>query len=159
GTPRNDSDSRFAVTQKRMERAIAVAGATGSLDPHTIVKKVIVDQGAFDLNGPKANEWEVPDSPSDCQSIVRFTIAVLNMINIPGPAVHKNIYAIETAPTIGIEVDPPGGLGNPKRFHPNGIWDLTLIDGNGGCNNFEATAKFTDSGITKYYAGGTSLVF
>jgi hypothetical protein len=26
----------------------------------------------------------------------------------------------------------------------------------GGCNAFEATAKFSFNGITKYYAGGTS---
>lgn len=159
GTPRNDGTVPNSVTQKRMERAVQVVAAAGSLDPHTIVKRVIQDQGAFDLSGAKVNEWEVPDSPSDCQSIVRFTAAVLNMINVPGTVVHKNVYAIESAPTRGIEVDPPGGLNNPRRFHPNGIWLLALIDGSAGCNAFEATAKFTHGGVTKYYAGGTQGIF
>jgi hypothetical protein len=73
--------------------------------------------------------------------------------------VHKNVYAIETNPTQGIEADPPGGLNNPQRFHPNGIWTLSLIDFSDGCNAFEATAKFTFNSVTKYYAGGTTGVF
>jgi len=156
GTPRNDGTVPNSVTQKRMERAVQAVASAGSLDPNAIVKKVIQDQGTFDLNKPQANEWVVPDTGGDCQSIVRFTAAVLNMINVPGTIVHKNVYAIETAPTHGIEVDPPGGLNNPRRFHPNGIWILSLIGG--GCNAFEATAKFTFNGITRYYAGGTTTI-
>src|SRR5262249_6718556 len=49
GTPRNDGTVPNSVTQKRMERAVAVVAAAGSLDPHTIVRKVIQDQGAFNL--------------------------------------------------------------------------------------------------------------
>jgi hypothetical protein len=156
GTPRNDGTVPGAVTQKRMERAVSAVAAAGSLDPNLIVKSVIQSQGAFDLNKPQSNEWVVPDTGGDCQSIVRFTAAVLNMINVPGTIVHKNVYAIETAPATGIEVDPPGGLNNPIRRHPNGIWILSLIGG--GCNAFEATAKFTFNGITKYYAGGTTTI-
>jgi hypothetical protein len=78
------------------------------------------------------------------------------MVNVPGTIVQKNIYAIETAPSVGIEADPPGGLNYPVRYdlpnHPD--WSLTLIDGDGGCNAFEATAKFTYAGVTKYYEGG-----
>ena len=47
-------------------------------------------------------------------------------------------------------------MNNPRRFHPNGIWILSLIGG--GCNAFEATAKFTFNGITRYYAGGTTTI-
>jgi hypothetical protein len=103
----------------------------------------------------------VPDNNGDCQSIVRYTRAVLDMINVPGTILHKNVYAIETAPAVGIEVNPPGGLNNPTRVHPNGLWVLALMDGSTppGCNAFEATAKFTHNGVTKYYAGGTNGVF
>jgi hypothetical protein len=157
GTPRNDGTVPNTVTQKRMERAVSAVAGAGSLDPNAIVKTVIQDQGAFDLSKPQSNEWVVPDTGGDCQSIVRFTAAVLNMINVPGNLVQKNVYAIETAPTVGIEVDPPGGLNNPPRFHPNGVWKLALMGG--GCNAFEATAKFTFNGVTKYYAGGTTGIF
>jgi hypothetical protein len=161
GTPRADGTFAGAVTQKRMERAVSQAGSAGSLDPHTITKKVIQLQGAFDLNAPQTNEWLVPDNNGDCQSIVRYTRAVLDMINVPGTILHKNVYAIETAPAVGIEVNPPGGLNNPTRVHPNGLWVLALMDGSTppGCNAFEATAKFTHNGVTKYYAGGTNGVF
>jgi len=82
------------------------------------------------------------------------------MINVPGTVVQKNVYAIETAPTVGIEVDPPGGLNNPARIHPvNRTWQLALIDGSNGCNAFEATARFGFGGVTKYYAGGTTGIF
>lgn len=80
GTPRNTGDAKYTVTLKRIERAVATAGgatdANGnpSVDPHTLIRHIIQAQGAFDLAGAKANAWTVPDSPSDCQSIVRFCI-------------------------------------------------------------------------------------
>ena len=163
GTPRNDGTTAGAVTQKRMERAVSQAAAAASLDPHSITKKVIQAQGNFDLNAAQVNEWLVPDNGGDCQSIVRFARAVLDMINVPGTILHRNVYARETAPTTGIEVDGAthGGLNTDVRMHPNGIWSLALMDGSTppGCNAFEATAKFTHNGITKYYAGGTLGVF
>src|SRR5262249_11819337 len=141
GTVLSDGSMPFNVTQKRMERPVGQVASANSLDPNAIVKKVIGNQGPFDLNAAQDNEWLVPDNHGDCQSIVRFTKAVLNMINVPGTVIQKNVYAIETAPATGIEADPPGGLNNPRRFHPNGIWILSLIGG--GCNAFEATAKFS----------------
>ena len=156
GTPRNDGTVPGTVTQKRMERAVgAVAGAL-SLDPNAIVKTVVQDQGAFDLNKPQTNEWVVPDTGGDCQSIVRFTKAVLDMINVPGTILQDDIYAIETAPTKGIEDGTGGGLNDHPRINPNGIWRVALMGG--GCNAFESTAKFTFNGITKYYAGGTTRI-
>ncbi len=151
-------------TQKRMERAVQQVAAAGSLDPNLIVKTVIQAQGNFDLSKAQANEWVVPDDGGDCQSIVRFTAAVLNMINVPGTVLQDNIYAIETAPTTGIEDGTSGGLNAHPRINPNGIWRLFLIDGSvnpdgsKGCNAFESTAKFTFNNITKYYAGGTTPV-
>jgi glucodextranase-like protein len=165
GTPRNDGTVPGTVTQKRMERAVSAVAGAGSLDPNAIVKTVVQDQGAFDLNKPQANEWVVPDTGGDCQSIVRFTKAVLDMINVPGTIVQDNIYAIETAPTTGIEDGTGGGLNTHVRVNPNGLWVLSLIDGSvhadgsKGCNAFESTAKFTFNSITKYYAGGTTGIF
>jgi hypothetical protein len=156
GTPRNDGTVPNTVTQKRMERAVSAVAAAASLDPNAIVKSVLQTQGAFDLNKPQVNEWVVPDTGGDCQSIVRFTAAVLNMINVPGTVVQDNIYAIETAPTKGIEDGAGGGLNTHPRINPNGIWQVSLIGG--GCNAFESTAKFTFNGITKYYAGGTQRI-
>ncbi len=171
GTPRNDDIAKHRVTQKRMARAVEAASGANSLYPFDIVKKVIQDPNGdgildeFDLNLHQPNAWLVPDNGGDCQSIVRFAEKVAKMVNVPGTFDHKNIYAIEEAPTTAIEVDHPGGLNNPRRYHPlhprgdpNGEWRLALIDRNGGCNNFEATGKFTYAGQTKYYAGGTTLV-
>jgi hypothetical protein len=164
GTPRNDGTVPNTVTQKRMERAVQQVAATNTLDPNLIAKGVIGAQGNFDLSKAQANEWVVPDNGGDCQSIVRFTAAVLNMINVPGTVEQQNIYAIETAPTKGIEDGAGGGLNTHVRINPNGIWQLFLIDfsappdGSAGCNAFESTAKFTFNGITRYYAGGTTPV-
>jgi hypothetical protein len=164
GIPRNDGTVPNTVTQHRMERAVQQVANTNTLDPNLIAKGVIGAQGNFDLSKAQANEWVVPDNGGDCQSIVRFTSAVLNMINVPGTVEQQNIYAIETAPTKGIEDGAGGGLNTHVRINPNGIWQLFLIDfsapadGSAGCNAFESTAKFTFNGITRYYAGGTTPV-
>jgi len=81
------------------------------------------------------------------------------MVDVPGTFEHRRIYAIETAPSVGIEV--PGthqGLNEDVRTHPTEPWELALIDGDGGCNAFEAAAKFTSCGVMRYYAGGTETV-
>lgn len=109
------------------------------------------------LAGRLDNAWDVPDRPSaPCESIVRFAEKVAKMVNLPGTFEHRNIYAIETAPATAIEAPSThGGLNTDGRMHPTQTtWGLALIDGDAGCNAFEATAKFTACGQTLFYAGG-----
>jgi len=158
GTPRDTTVSAHIVTQKRMERAVQQASAANSLNPHEIVKTVIQAQ-RFQYNVPRMNAWTVPDGNSDCQTIVRFAEKVAKMVDLPGTFLHRNIYAIETAPSVAIEAPAPGGLGNPFRSHPTEPgWVLSLVAG-GGCNKFEATAKFATCGQTRFYAPGTANSF
>ena len=160
GTPRDTTVLKHQVTQIRMERAVVQAGAANSLNPHEIVKTVIQAQGAFDLTQARDNAWRVPDLGGDCQSIVRFAEKVAKMVNVSGLFDHRHIYAIETAPTVAIEVpNTHGGLNDDERNHPTESWTLALIDDDNCCNAFEAVAKFTACGFTRYYAGGTTKVF
>ena len=159
GTPRDSTviQPQHQVTQIRMERAVVQGGAANSLNPHVIVDTVIAAQGAFDLNAPQdpGKAWLVPDGGGDCQSIVRFAEKVVKMTNIVGTFDHRHIYAIETAPAVGIDVpNSHGGLNEDIRSHATEPWELSLIDCDGGCNAFEAVAKFASCGATRYYAGG-----
>ncbi len=166
GTPIDWGFEEFTVTQKRMERAVQQAGAANSLNPHEIVKTVIQAQGFNLLQfAPTGKAWEVPDIAGgvDCQSIVRFAKKVAKQVGCPGTFASKYIYAIETAPTVAIEHDTEGpgpccGFNVDRHVHPtNQSWVLSLVAG-GGCNAFEAAAKFTACGETRYYPAGTSKV-
>lgn len=161
GPPRDITQLYHSPTLARFRLAFAELGTLNSLNPHEIVEHVLQGQGAFDLDAGQENAWWVPDRGGDCHSIVRFTENVSTLLAVPGVFERKNIYAIETAPTAAIEV--PGshrGLNDDIRYHPaHPNWELALKDTNGGANAFEAVAKLTACGETRYYAGGTDLVF
>jgi len=161
GTPRDTYLLAHVVTQKRMARAVEQASAANSLNSHEIVRTVTWAQGNFSLLGPLPNAWLVPDQPAPCESIVRFVGKVVKMVNVPGTFAHKTIYAIETAPSDAIEQsDMHAGLNQDVRHHPeHPSWQLFLIDGNGGCNAFEAVAKFNACSELRYYPGGVVGAF
>lgn len=160
GTPRDPADPRHQVTQIRMERAVDFGSLAGTLNPHEIIQEVIWASGEFDLQQPRANAWDVPELRGDCQSIVRFAEKVAKMLNVPGTFGRRNIYAVASDPATAIENDPLdpvdccGLNSDPRGVHPNGIWLLALVDGNNGCNAYEAVAKFTACAATRFYPGG-----
>ncbi|MBU0718093.1 MAG: hypothetical protein KJ749_07585 [Planctomycetes bacterium] len=156
GTPRDTGFPEHQVTQIRMERAVDYASRALSLNPHAIVATIRDELGGYNIGAAQSNAWNVPDRGGDCQSIVRFMEKVVKMVDVPGTFEHKHIYAIETAPAVGIEVGPlHGGLNTDVRSHPTEpTWRLFLVDENDDCNAFEAAAKFTACGETLYYAGG-----
>jgi hypothetical protein len=102
----------------------------------------------------------------ECQAIVRFVGNVIKQLGMPGSMDMVYVFARPDSPSVAAE-DKKGGL----AFYPG----YTLADqeviinkvyppshsryqGGGtspGFNNFEACLKFTDSGKTKYYGGGT----
>lgn len=166
GPPVNPGLPYHWPTVKRMQRAVAYAGAANSLNPHEIVRSVVHSLAPrFNLTENVQNAWRVPDASNgaDCQSMVRFVRKVVSMVNVPGTFEHRNIYAIETAPTIAIEDDPNGwpccGLNTSPRLNPqNPNWALSLVT-DGGCNAFEATVKFTYCNETRFYPAGTTRVY
>jgi hypothetical protein len=147
GTPRqpaNDTGGYYKPTIKRMERAVAAAGAADSLDPH-VIAQVVMDAQApkFDLRASPDNAWLVPDTNGDCQSIVRYGIHVLSMVGVPGTYERKNIYAVKDDPENPLEGDNETGLGVPTfRFghRTQKTWFQGLADGK---QRFNAYPRFT----------------
>jgi len=138
-----------------MKRSIEEAEAANSLNPHEIVETVIQNQGAFCLACARDNAWRVPELGGDCQSIVRFAEKVVKMVGVPGTFEHRRIYAIESAPTVAIDVNSfHGGLCQDVRTHASEPWTLILTDAGNGLNCYEAVARLTACGSTRLYPGG-----
>lgn len=102
---------------------------------------------------------QCPTVPPIANRSCVFASSVANMINIPGTLEFRKIYAIETAPAVAIEVDgaTDDGLNTHPRHNAAGQ-TLALIDGSDGANAYEACAKFSHGGVTKYYTGGVDTV-
>lgn len=170
GTPLETGNPLYTVTKKRMERAVQQAGAANSVKPHEIIKTVVQAQEFSQLEfADPGQAWTVPDISGgvDCQSIIRFAQKVAKQIGCPGVFDHVNIYAIEIAPWVAFEDNPNcfplpcaccGLNTNPRRHPQNPEWVLSLVAG-GGCNPFEATARFTYCGETRFYPAGTDKVY
>lgn len=153
------------VTLKRMRHAVERAGGANSLDPHTIVEHVMSKWTRFNLHVDYPNPWKLADGArdedgdligADCQTIVRYTAAVIKTVGCPGKGEVVVIWAKPSAPTVPIENEFGGpDLNQPSITHPSQPWVAALADGNGRGNAFEACLKFTDdAGKTIYYAGG-----
>jgi hypothetical protein len=163
GTP---TDPRHpGITLRRMRRAVSDTGSANSLDPHEIVEHVMSTWDKFNLHVRMKNAWELANEArdssghlvgADCQTIVRYTEAVIKMVGCPGTAQAVVIWAKPSAPTLAIENDYGGhSLNDPNITHPkHPTWIATLVDGDGGGNAFEACLKFTYNSKTIYYAGG-----
>ncbi|MGB2986625.1 MAG: hypothetical protein WBE26_12170, partial [Phycisphaerae bacterium] len=168
GIPRDTGLDQHVVTQKRMERTVTEVGATGSLDPHIITLIVIQAQGRYDPDANRPNAWVLPDFPvdhrGDCQTIIRYAGKVLEMSGVPGTFQHVHVYATNGAPNTAIAalIDAPNPTGLCTQLtddgyisHPeNPTWKLFLEDEDGKPNCYEAAAKLTYEGTTKYYPGG-----
>jgi hypothetical protein len=99
---------------------------------------------------------------ADCQSIVRFIMAVNSEIGLPGEGRGIAIYASPNAPTTALEADlVEGGGAN------GGMWlfgNVGLFDAGDNYNNYEAALEFTHGGgavfpdndrVTQFFPGGT----
>lgn len=95
---------------------------------------------------------------SHCKQQVRFTLAVMNMVGLPGTFKGVIIYAKPNAPTKALvqeDVEVDQGLGAPVIVNPNNPnWTCGLVDSNKGNNKFEAAIRYNYNATTTYFPGG-----
>jgi hypothetical protein len=183
GTPRDTDDPLCAVTDVRMELAVARvaaamarAGGAGASHPR-IVHELMQEHVAYYLPArhyDRKSAWRVPESwemrpaGASCIAIVDFVALVCKMIGVEGTARMSAFYATAAEPFTAVR----GGLGDPPVFKPGGFgerWQLLLIDasnsnagqvgGLGGVNYYEAALEYQWRGKTYYYPGGTPRVY
>jgi len=157
--PKNPAE----VTQKRMALAVKLVSQVGSLDPHDIVKQIMLKWTTYNLDVRYPNAWELADdlaTGAQCIDLVRFVQGIISTVGSPGTAEAVVIWAQPSAPTTAIESPwPHGGMSSGLiPAHPGEpSWKAVLLDGDFRPNNFEAALKFTH-GATKYYPGGVASV-
>lgn len=159
GTPRKGggaSRREDGVTAKRMQRAVNLVGAIGSLIPHTIVSSLMGNFSFYTLERhPSVPEkfehptyfqekhpdaggaWPMADHMSksaECQAIVRFVLGIIHQIGCPGTAEYIVVWADpdinkgRTALEEGV-----AGLGGRKKIGRNGKeWYASLVAGDPG---------------------------
>lgn len=156
--PRRPSE----VTYKRMDKAVELAQAINTLEPHELVHGLMMQFGEYNLDVQYENAWDMADNiklGAQCSDIVRFVMGVIQTVGCPGTAEAMLIWARPTAPAKAVEnaYDEGHSLQDypPHPAHPT--WKAQLIDANACPNNFEAALKFTH-GDVRYYPGGVSLV-
>lgn len=159
GSPLNPAE----VTRKRMVLAVRLVSQVGSLDPHDIVKQIMLNWTTYNLDVRYANAWELADdlaTGAQCIDLVRFVQGIISTVGSPGTAEAVVIWAQPTSPTTAIESSwPHGGMssGLISAYPGHSDWQAALLDGDFRPNNFEAALKFTH-GTTKYYPGGVATV-
>jgi hypothetical protein len=171
GTPAT-RPAQPGVTLKRMKQAVKSTTGANSVDPHKIIEHVMSKWGSFNLSVVHENAWELGDETrrpdgtlvgADCQTIVRYTDNVTQMIGCPGTADFIVVWAKVPTPTTG-EENPAyvPNMADPKQWYNDhrphdpakARWRATLIDGDDGQNKYEACLRFSYGGTTAYYAGG-----
>jgi hypothetical protein len=183
GTPQDTDDPLCAVTDVRMDVAVARgaaamarAGGAGASHPR-IVHELMQEHVAYYLPArhyDRKSAWRVPESwemrpaGASCIAIVDFVALVCKMIGVEGTARMSAFYATAREPFTAVR----GGLGDPPVFKPGAFgerWQLLLIDasnsnagqvgGLGGVNYYEAALEYQWRGKTYYYPGGTPRVY
>jgi hypothetical protein len=176
-----DSPPRQGITRIRMIAATRVASKTEiakhkkapvePLNPHHIAEGIV---GAFSVNPNNnyPNEWRLGDPATiaaACYSIVRFTEAVMAMINCPGTRRLRVVWAWVKNPTVAVENDAPfpnmnwvgykqprlqdyKTYGSPPDVKRN-AWKAGLEAG-GEANNYEACLEVTNNNQKMLYAPG-----
>jgi hypothetical protein len=183
GTPRDTNDPLCAVTDVRMDLAVArvaaamkrAGGSTAS--PPRIVFELVKEH--YDYYQPsrhydRRHAWKVTESwhmkpaGSSCISIVEFVGLVCKQIGLEGSARMTAFYATAEDPFRAVA----GGLGDHpvyKTGYYGERWQLFLIDqsntnagqvgGLGGVNYYEAALEYDWKGKKYYYPGGCALVY
>ncbi len=173
----SSSDPKSGITLKRMKNAVRAAGQAASVDPHTLMERLLALFPFFNIGQPLGNPWRLADQAAtgaDCQTIVRYIDALRKMVGCPGKGEVRVVWAKVRTPTKG-EESPLGGTDMGGQFHneifPESAdpmkanWQARLLDGTepkGGLNKYEACLRFRypESGpraVTKYYAGGVGV--
>ena len=162
------------ATYKRMSEAVALTQGFGN-NPHDIVSGQLKRFPFYNLHNPvSGNIWVLADEipafggrGADCQSIVRFVIAVNAMIGLPGKARGIAVYAAPSEPTKPLEGELVEGVGSEGGGATKGMWlfgNVGLFDKGDNFNYYEAALEFTNGGaslypdlkrVTLYYPGGT----
>jgi outer membrane protein OmpA-like peptidoglycan-associated protein len=160
---------RAPRTYKRMDWATDLTEGFGN-DPFKIVSEQMKRFPFYNLKNPvSGNIWVLADDipafggkGADCQSIVRFIMAVNGEVGLPGQGRGIAIYASPDAPKHALEgelIEGGGAKGGMWEF-PN----IALFDAGDNANNYEAALEFTHGGagvfpdndrVTRYYPGGT----
>lgn len=152
------------VTTRRMAKAVELVASSPTLDPHTIVKTIMFNWTAFNLDVQYANPWNLADdmeTGAQCIDLVRFVDAVIGTVGVPGTARAVVVWARPTSATVAEERPWPHGGMSSGEFPPypgQPSWSAALLDGDLRPNNYEAALKFTDGGVTLYYPGGVPIV-
>jgi hypothetical protein len=114
--------------------------------------------------------------PAECQAIVRLVMGVIRQLGLPGVATAVVVYTDPDAPEQPkVELLAKGaGLRKFYKVVDGSYWFVALTDGRVkegedypfpdcpdrkgrplvGFNTYEACLKFTDEGLTRFYAGG-----
>ena len=152
------------VTHKRMKRAVEMAAEIGTLKPHDLVRGIMRNWGAYNLNVALGNVWMLADDlgrAAQCLDIVRFVEGVIKILGVPGTATAMVIYAMPDAPTKALEAEWGSGyeglMSVPHKLFDGRRAFLRLIDRSGCPNQFEAALKFEHDGTLRYYPGGVSM--
>ncbi len=102
------------ITLKRMKHAIELVSGVKSVEPHTIVKRLMSKfRSGYVLGENPWNAWELVDSgKGDCRTIVAYVMNLLSMVGCPGQAkcvlVYPKIRASVPSHTYEIETKVPG---------------------------------------------------
>jgi len=119
--------------------------------------------------------------PGECQAIVRLVMGVIRQLGLPGQSDAVLVYAHPDAPMVTkVDILNQGiGLRSVPAPPDAPMWLAALTDKpveegkvyppshsrlpdgslSPGFNAFEACLKFTDSGETRFYAGGAGIKF
>jgi hypothetical protein len=138
------------VTLKRMEKAVELVGATNSVDPHTIVGKLMgLFKGYTLVPNPKVPKqfghpryfnnvggaWPAADfiaERAECQAIVRFIRGVIKQVGCPGTAETIVVWADPDVNQGKTVLEAPhatsGGLAGKSKIVGGERWFATLID-------------------------------
>jgi hypothetical protein len=153
------------VTFKRMAKAIEIIGDLGTLDPHEIVTGIMSNWNVYDLAVPmRGNIWTFADEIAiggQCIDIVRFVMALIEMVGCPGEAAPVVVWAHPNSADKAIEqiFEGPVGLHTVGPHKDHGDWGVGLLDAGWKSNAYEAALKFSHSGRLAYYPGGVDAIF
>ena len=149
GKPENEGKTEDGVTKKRAATAVDFVGSAGSLDPHTIVGKLMERFPFYTLQADPAvpkehvhptffnktgGAWPMADAvdkSGECQAIVRFVRGLLKQVGCPGVA---KTYVVWSDPLVDngkkvLEGEyPRTTLHNRRKTVKGVIWTAALAD-------------------------------
>lgn len=146
-TPRSAGPREAGITQRRMHKAVELIEPMGTLDPHTIVHRLMrmlpyytlfaSDKVPAEYEHPAyfndvGGAWPMGDYISEygeCQAIVRFVMAVTAQVGLPGEGKLIVVWSDPDVDGGATALEGTGGGLNGKRKVVNGkTWYAALVD-------------------------------